>query len=176
MYLITYNRFIKWLKWIKWQVHISTASCSWWRAAWSLPSWSSTTTIARPTPTPCPPGSVGQSFSFCLFNWNNYFRWELCFCSGYHGYWGWVDPERSWPGRRSWSRARWRSWIWRRLPPSLCWPMCWTWMMTTDQTTGAISRFPLWITHFTGRYTFILTIWIDDMMRRKSRGNPEVES
>ena len=106
----------------------------------------------------------GTVHSDVFLNSNNYFRWELCFCSGYHGSWGWVDPEKSWPGRRSWSRARWRSWTWRRLPPSLCWPMCWTWMMTTDQTTGAISRFPLWITHFTGIYSYSdnLTWWYDE--------------
>ena len=38
------------------QQHISTRSCSWWRPAQSPPSWCSTTTTARQTPTRCRSG------------------------------------------------------------------------------------------------------------------------
>ena len=39
--------------------------------------------------------------------------------------------ERKSLGRQSWWPTRWRSWTWRRPPPSLCSPTSWTWMMTS---------------------------------------------
>ena len=60
-----------------WQGPTSTASCSWWRAPWSPPSWSSTTTTGRRTPTPCLPGWVYHVFN----RQNNVWRINYGVCS-----------------------------------------------------------------------------------------------
>ena len=61
----------------------STASCSWWRAAWSPPSWSSTTTTARQTPTRCPAGWVLALVALCTLSLSNYNKCPITFCQDF---------------------------------------------------------------------------------------------
>ena len=133
------------------QEHISTASCSWWRAAWWPPSWSSTIITG-----------INQSEQSLTNNWPITGKltltrcrtgWGCCSSSGFPGCWGCPGPGRSWPGRQSWCRARWRSWTWRRRHPSHSWPMFLTWMMTTDQPIERISTSPPSTTHSAGKST-----------------------
>ena len=76
------------------------------------------------------PDWVVKAPSFWLIQ-NILSRLLLSSSNGFHGCLRWPDLVKRSPGRQSWWPRRWRSWTSRRPPPSLCCPMCWTWMMTS---------------------------------------------
>ena len=74
---------------------------------------------------------LGRESPKFLIDLNILSRLLLSSSNGFHGCLKWPDLVRRSPGRQSWWPRRWRSWTSRRPPPSLCSPMCLTWMMTS---------------------------------------------